>query len=342
MATTKYASIRYKVLDKCFRNSGKRYFIDDLIKECENELLEIDPNSNGISLRQIRDDIAFMRSPQGWNIELGDFKDGKKMYYRYTDTSFSIANMPLNEMEIIQLQSAFEILSQFKGMPQFTWIQDLLPKLKQRITIKKGTRIIMDFDNNEFLKGIENLGLLYNAIFYRKVLKVKYQPFEDEIPFDLVLHPYYLKQYNNRWFLFGFNPEEDRDDWNLAIDRIVSIKEIKSEQYKDNTIDWKYYFEDIIGVTKPLDATVERVVLRFTGKTAKYIETKPLHGSQNPKWLDEQTLEIKLDLMINYELERLILSYADSVSVITPTSLAIAIKERLENALRKNTELLNQ
>ena len=96
MAITKNALIRYKVLDKCFRNSGRRYFIDDLIQECNNVLLELDPGSDGISLRTIRDDIAFMKSPEGWDIELENLKEGKKMYYRYSDASYSINNMPLN------------------------------------------------------------------------------------------------------------------------------------------------------------------------------------------------------------------------------------------------------
>ncbi|MEO6135464.1 MAG: WYL domain-containing protein [Ginsengibacter sp.] len=335
MATNKNALIRFKVLDKCFRNPGKKYFIEDLIKECENVLIEIDSDSNGISLRQIRDDISFMRSAEGWSIELGNYKEGKKMYYRYVDTSFSINNMPLNEMETNQLQAAFEILSQFNGMPQFEWMHELLPKLKQGMTLVKEPEVIMDFDNNRYLKGIENLGPLHNAIFYKKVLAISYQPFESESSFDLILHPYYLKQYNNRWFLFGYNPEKEKYDWNLAIDRIVSMKEIRSKFHKNTVIKWQEYFEDIIGVTKPIDAALENLVLHFIGKTGKYIETKPLHGSQKSEWLDEQKLEVKLQIFINYELERLILSYADSVSVIQPLSLAQKIKSRLSDALNQ-------
>lgn len=130
MATNKNALIRYKVLDNCFRNPGRRYFINDLIAECESVLLEIDPNSNGISRRQIFEDISFMESKEGWSIELNKLRDGKKVYYRYVDMSFSINNMPLNEIEINQLKAALDILTQFKGMPQFEWINELVPKLK--------------------------------------------------------------------------------------------------------------------------------------------------------------------------------------------------------------------
>ena len=90
MATNKNALIRYKVLDNCFRNTGRRYFIDDLISECNKVLTEIDLSFNGISRRQIFDDISFMESAEGWSIELMKYRDGKKVFYRYLDPAFSI------------------------------------------------------------------------------------------------------------------------------------------------------------------------------------------------------------------------------------------------------------
>ena len=75
------------------------------------------------------------------------------------------------------------------------------------------------------------------------------------------------------------------------------------------------------------------MVLHFKGKTAKYMETKPLHGSQKSRWLDNNSLEITLSLIINYELERLLLSYVDSVLILKPKRLATVIKNRLKEAL---------
>ncbi|MCA6381256.1 MAG: WYL domain-containing protein [Cytophagales bacterium] len=328
MATNKNALIRYKVLDKCFRNTGRRYFINDLIAECNKVLSEIDPDFTGISRRQIFDDMLFMESAEGWSIDLGKFRDGKKVYYRYNDTSFSINNMPLNELEVTQLKAAIDILSQFKGMPQFEWIHEMVPKLQQG-SISDEKKTIIDFDSNIYLKGIDRLGELYNAILYKKVLKVSYQPFEDENPYDVIIHPYYLKQYNNRWFLFGYNPEKEKYDWNLAIDRIVNVAEIKGKYEKNTEIDWSEYFEDIIGVTKPEKGKTEKIVLHFYGKTGKYIESKPLHGSQRANWLDKAVLEVSVEVMINYELERMILSYGESVKVIAPKRLSEQVKQRL-------------
>lgn len=274
-----------------------------------------------------------MESEDGWSIDLGKFRDGKRVYYRYNDLSFSINNMPLNEVEIDQLKSAIDILSQFKGMPQFEWVHELVPKLQQG-TAPEEKKTIIDFDNNQYLKGIEHLGPLYHAILYKKVLKISYQPFEVDQPFDIIIHPYFLKQYNNRWFLFCYNSDKEKFDWNLALDRISAITEVKGKYQKNTEIDWTEYFEDMIGVTKPENTSPERIVLQFTGRTGKYIESKPLHGSQKSRWVDSNTLEVSLELLINYELERLILSYADSVSILSPSLLKERIKTKLTEAIK--------
>ena len=333
MAINKNALIRYKALDKCFRNTGRKYFIEDLIISCEEILLELDSNSNGISRRQILEDIKFMESDSGWSIQLERQRMGKRIFYRYADINFSINNMPLNELEINQLESAMNILSQFKGMPQFEWVNELIPKLKQGITQQTQPHTIIDFDNNQYLKGIEKLGELYNAIFYKKVLSINYQPFENEKSFLVTIHPYYLKQYNNRWFLYGYNPENKKYDWNLALDRIIALKEVKGIYQINKEINWQDYFDDIVGVTKPENAAVENMTLHFYGKTGNYMETKPIHGSQKSKWINSNTLEVNLQLIINYEFERLILSYANSVKVIKPLALKKMIKERMESGV---------
>jgi predicted DNA-binding transcriptional regulator YafY len=333
MATNKNAQIRYKILDNCFRNSGRSYFIEDLIRECNKVLTEIAPDFRGISRRQIFDDIAFMESSEGWEIDLLRLKEGKRVYYRYADLSFSINNMPLDETDINRLQNTLQMLSQFKGMPQFEWMYELLPKLKQGSSLSHPD-VIMEFDSNQYLEGIEYIGTIYSAILYRKVLKIDYLPsFKDKQ--QLIIHPYYLKQYNNRWFLFGYNPGNNRYDWNIALDRIKEISEIQNSYIPNTQIDWDEYFEDILGVTKPVDAQPENIILHFYGKTARYIESKPIHGCQKSQWLENDILEVNLELIINYELERFILSYADSVKVICPQSLIETIISRMEKGWRQ-------
>lgn len=333
MPVNKNAFLRYKVLDACFRNPGRLYTLDDLVKACNTYLMEVVPDSGGIRRRQVFDDIKFMESADGWQIPLVKWRSGRKMYYRYADLSFSIMSNTLSDLEISQLKSAIDVIAQFRGMPQFEWIQDLLPKLTRNLIFEDAPGAIIEFDHNQYLRGLDFLGTLYNAVFYKKVLSIRYHPFDFEAPYDTFLHPYYLKQYNNRWYVYGYNPENGRSDWMLALDRILSIEEVLMEYRPNGEVDWRQYFDDIIGVTKPADRSPERVVLRFFGKTCHYIVTKPLHGSQKSKWIRSDVLEVHLEVIPNYELESTILSFVGFVQVVEPEHLSKTIQARLQAGL---------
>jgi predicted DNA-binding transcriptional regulator YafY len=331
MAISKYPLIRYKVLDKCFRTSYKKYFIDDLVDECNRVLEEVTGNGESVKLRQIREDIAFMRSPEGWSIELAELFEGKKRIYRYEDTSFSIMNLPLNAKVMDEFRSSVEVLSQFEGMPQFDWLQESLAKMNMEAHSER--QAIISFDSNPYLKGIEYLSVLYEAIKNKKVLDIEYKDFFSEEAYHLIIHPYFLKQYNNRWFLLGMNQENKAKNWNLAIDRIESITETNTAYIENCEIDWQEYFDDVIGVTKLIDAAPEEIVLHFYGSSGKYVENKPIHGSQRAKWLSSELLEVKIKVLPNYELERLILGYGEQVKVLAPEHLTQKISLRCREML---------
>mgnify|MGYP006135845995 CR=1 FL=1 len=78
MPQNKHQIIRYQALDKCFRNSTKRYFIDNLIDACNEAIYNFTGNSEGIKKRQIYDDIAFMQSENGYAAPIEKDKMGEK------------------------------------------------------------------------------------------------------------------------------------------------------------------------------------------------------------------------------------------------------------------------
>lgn len=333
MAITKNVLIRYHVLDKCFRNPGRKYYIDDLLEECNKAMIELDPSSSGIGKRQLYVDIRFMESEQGWSIPLERYEDGKRVYMRYSDLNFSIFNQQISEVDVEQLKSALLVLSKFDGIPQFEWVNEITEKLDKALQIGKASNSIISFDNNKYVKGIEYIGELFNAVLYKKVLKITYKSFKSAVALEFIIHPYHIKQYNTRWFVFGWN-ENFNDISNLALDRIKEIEEIKGN-YIESDINFEEYFDDIIGVTFNENEKIETIKLMFTPDLAPYILTKPLHGSQKKKKFDDKGLIIHLELIPNYELERLILSFGERAEVLEPISL----KNRIAARLKQNLEI---
>ena len=93
MGTNKHAIIRYQTLDKCFRNPGRTYYIDDLIEACNNAIYEYSGIEDGVKRRQVLDDIKFMESEHGWNIPLEYIRDKSKVNFLCRDISCSIIGL---------------------------------------------------------------------------------------------------------------------------------------------------------------------------------------------------------------------------------------------------------
>lgn len=328
MATNKNAAIRYQALDKCFRNPGRKYYIDDLVDACNDALIDLDPDSTGIQKRQLYEDIKFMQDSQGYNAPIESFRDGRRTYYAYTEKDFSITNQPLNQQEAQQLKESLLTLSRFQGLPQFAWIEELTTRLEHDFNLKSDQKVI-SFEENPFLTGLEYIGELYNAIVNNKALEIEYKSFKREDNLIYLMHPYHLKQYNSRWFLFGITEEAGRIT-NLPLDRIVNVKESKIEYKENKDIDFDEYFYDIIGVTIPYNEVSQKVKLKIDNELLPYIKTKPLHGSQKVEEHEGYAL-VKLDLIINYELKSKILARGDSMEVIEPECLRREISEKIKN-----------
>lgn len=324
MATNKHALIRYKSLDKCFGNKWKKFFIEDLITFCSDVLSEYIGVETNVSRRQLLDDITFMRSEAGYGAPIASVKEGRRVYYRYEPIDYSILKQPLNEAEQEQVRLALETLGRVKGMPQLEWLNSVQTKLSAGLGLDSASAPVISFEENEFLKGLEFLEPLYQFIIHKRVLQVSYQGYRQEKADAYVMHPYYLKQYNNRWFLFGWNEQLERLQ-NMALDRVISIEEESQLSYRPCEIDFEEYFEDLIGVTNSENTNVEKVVLKFSTGRLPYILSKPLHGSQRVK----EGL-VYLDVKINRELVSLLLSFGADLEVLTPFSLRETISSEIK------------
>ena len=323
--------IRYQALDRCFSNWARNFYIQDLIEACNKALYDYTGDEkSSIQRRQIFNDISFMESAAGWDIPLDRLKDGKRVYYRYSDKNFTINNQPLSKAELDQLKEATYTLARFKGVPSFEWVEEIISKLEDKFQLVGNSASVIDFEQNIYLKGLEYLSPLFNSIVNKQCLRVTYRNFKGE-EFVWDIHPYYIKQYNTRWFLLALN-EEYQSITNIPLDRIEDCTPI-GLKYKPTDIDFNEYFDDVIGVTIPRDASVEKIKLKFSPHRFSYITSKPLHGSQ--KIVDEENGIIELSLIPNNEFYALLLSFGSDVEILEPQS----VREEYMSQVKKTYEI---
>lgn len=334
MATNKNAQLRYKILDECFSNQYEIFFIDDLVYLCSEKLSEYNGKEELVSKRTIQDDITFMKSAKGYNAPIETIKgedDRRKVYYRYSDTNFSIFKKELSNSEKESIKELLPILLRLKDVQGLKWVEDIVSKVEIILDLTPKNKII-DFQENFYLEGKDYLHKLYHYIIKEKCLEITYKPFYKEEQ-KIKISPYYLKQYNSRWFLLGQLHSLNKLA-TLALDRIVSIEVIK-ESFIKNTINFEEdYFDDIIGVTNYPDKETEEVIIKLSEKVIPYIKTKPLHSSQRIV----EGNKLKLKIKLNPELRATILSFGKGMTVLKPESLRDEIKEILQEAVNQYYE----
>lgn len=331
MAQNKNALIRYRTIDKCLQNKYRQWTLEDLIEACSEALYEYEGKETSVSKRTVQLDIQMMRSDKlGYNapIEVYD-----KKYYHYTEEDFSITDIPLTETDINVLTETVSMLKQFKDFSLFSDVSDILQRLEDKIYAEKShTQSVIHLDKNEKLKGLQFLDEIYQAIIKKVVLVITYKSFKSKEKQTFNFHPFILKEFNNRWFVIG-KRKGSMPITNLALDRIIKIDYDFSMPFLTEKFDAEEYYKNVIGVTVNEGLQPRVVQLWIDAYNAPYVITKPLHNSQRLLHQNEDgSIIINLFLIENYELERIILGFGDSLEVLKPQRLRNRIKSILNNA----------
>jgi len=319
MPVNRNALIRYKTIDTCLRNKYRQWTLEDLIDACSDALYEYEGIDKGISRRTVQMDIQMMRSEKlGYNAPIVVY-DNK--YYKYEEDDYSITNTPLSEQDLKTMSEAVEVLRQFKGFSYFSGMGDIVSRLEDHVTSARQKTIpVIDFEKNENLKGLDFLDTIYHAIVNKQVLNIKYRSFKARSANTFIYYPYLLKEYRNRWFVFG---RRKNSLINLALDRVHTIEIAEKEKFIENDLfDPQTFFDDLVGVTKNVGLKPEIVRFRVDQQNAPYVQTKPFHKSQRHIETGEDgSMVFELEVVINQELQREFFGFVDTIRILSPQSL---------------------
>jgi predicted DNA-binding transcriptional regulator YafY len=323
MPVNRNAYSRYLAYDKCFQKKNRSYTIRELMKE-------INPP---VSRAMLYNDLAYMKSEEGFKAPIISRMAGGVARYTYLDPDFSIVKQPIRDSERESLLETMILLSRSSGLPGFEWVGETLLRIEQTLNAPVKSRPFIIFQHNPFLEGLNKLDELFRGIAQKRVLKIRYKPFFEK-EMSVIFHPYVLKQYNQRWYCFGLNGPLQKI-YNLAVDRIIGIKELKLAFIENTSLDFEAYFNDVVGVTVHKEAKSEEIILEVNRELLPYVLTKPIHPSQirirKQKKLGWGT--VSLQVIPNFELESILLSFTPNIRVVKPLWLRDKILGKLKEGV---------
>lgn len=313
----------------------------ELLDEVNESIAELYPGE-GISVRTLRDDIRLFRDPEnGFGAPVVVERYEGKEVYVYSDPEFSIAKKGLLPDEQYLIDAAQQLLERYDGHPRYDKLSEALVLFQEEegATTVPDYHKILFYDKNEAYEGLSHLKPMFLAIKNQSVLKVTFKGFGDEDGQEFIFHPYVLKQYNQRWFVFGFNETRQINHWSIPLDeRLQSFKVIPDAIRKKDDTDWTSFFNEMVGVRRQSvtqeEPIPERVVLRFSPHRLPYFKTKPIHPYWDEFVEEGKENQVFFETVINLELIQQILSYGKDVEVLEPERLRRILNDEVKIMLR--------
>lgn len=199
---------------------------------------------------------------------------------------------------------------------------------------------VIEFEQCDYRNNIY-LPVLYDAIVTRHMVTFDYHSF-DKPAANVTFCPYYLKEYNRRWFVYG-HTEKSSDDGTrerYTLDRIKNLKRVMRPLAPKPLKDYAALSKDLIGVSdseykEPIDIIIETLTPKIHG----LIVSKPFHPSQKVIEPFQQDPvkgyphgTIKIHVRPNPETYGRILYYSDGVKIVSPQKVVKDIHKMLYSA----------
>ncbi len=287
-------------------------------------------NGIKVSAKTINNDLAELVS-QGLILSAGK---GRSVEYVPIDKlrNLIVTKDILDHDDLFSLEMALLSLNQLKFFSLSQDLKNVMSKIEREIKRDyKQAGEIVSFQNSFLQVNPDIFQRVFEATSFQKVLDINYKSFSAASSSSFIFHPYFLKQYNNRWFAIGYRQDLLKVD-NIGIERIQTVSinrkiEYRHEEYVSPNVYSKYLF----GVTRPSQKP-QKIELIFSKDRAPYFISKPIIDNVSVKSLKDGRQKISFLCIVNKELISELLSYGCDVEIVKPSSLRKVIKDILKKA----------
>ena len=182
--------------------------------------------------------------------------------------------------------------------------------------------------------GKEFFQTIARAMKVNHKIRITYHKFSQATPYNIVVEPYAIKVFKQRWYLLAKNYKRNTPTV-YALDRMETVEEL-SEQFNFPTdFSAKTFFHDCYGVLHDSSNKAQQIVIRAYYPYANYLRTLPLHHSQTELADTPEYADFEFYLNPTFDFKQELLSQAHEVEVLKPASLRQEMIELLEKMMKR-------
>lgn len=198
------------------------------------------------------------------------------------------------------------------------------------LALKHRDKIIL----SEAPTGVENVQIILEAIDQGKGIECEYYSFNRKTVKHQLLIPYFLRTWEQRWYLAAEPDNHHHGISIFALERMEDIKLTKDKMHPSNKITVEEYFDGSFGVNHSDNQKPEMIRIKVYGAQVEYVRALPIHESQKEIETTSEWSIFEYRLVPCYNFYQQLLWHREKLEVIEP----LTIREELKIALQKILE----
>lgn len=183
--------------------------------------------------------------------------------------------------------------------------------------------------------GVENVQVILEAIDKKRGIECDYYSFNKKSVKHQLLIPYFLRTWEQRWYLAA-EPENHHHGISIfALERMENICLTKEKMLPSNKITAEEYFEGSFGVNHSDEQKPEKIRIKVYDTQVEYVRRLPIHESQEEVEINSEWSIFEYRLVPCYNFYQQLLWHREKLEVLEPQyvrdEIKAAIKKMLEH-----------
>jgi len=284
-----------------------------------------------VSRATIMRDLDFLRDRYQAPIEY-DFE--RKGFY-YTDESFVIQNVMLEESEIFSIFAIQPLLEQYRNTPLEGSVKSIFQKLVDFMPAQVSVDTVLLSDKISFISDpkAEIRNEVFNTVFEcirsKKTLKFEYKGNKDKQGTVRMADPLHVVCRAGDWYMISFcHVHNEVRTFNLA--RIGFCEETKAGFTVPEGFSPEKYIDPSFGIWAD-DKGVREIELLFAPAFHNYVMERKFHPTEKKEEREDGSVHVTFRTNQITQLINWLLSFGNNVEVLNPPELVEGMKNQVQN-----------
>lgn len=198
------------------------------------------------------------------------------------------------------------------------------------LALKHRNRIVL----SEAPTGVENIQTILEAIDAKRGIECDYYSFNKKTVKHQTLIPYFLRAWENRWYMVAEPVTHPHEQAVYALERMDNVEMTKKKMLPSDKISIEEYFDGCFGINHSDNQKPEIIRIKVYDTQVEYVRALPIHESQKEVESTAEWTIFEYRIVPCFNFYQQLLWHREKLEVLEPQSVRLAMKEVIEKMLK--------